>query len=355
MFTLQPIRLRRYLSFHRLVVPPQVRRVFFTSWEDALWDLLLFFQIPKRSICLVPDFFCMDVVKNMEDHGLQCIFYPVDSQLHTDTHVFSSLLKQHQPKVVVILHSAGITNQLFFEKNIWLRHLPKHTLLIEDCVHRLVDPQQINLLAPRHFVIDSLRKVAPLYGSNLYGDTSTLRNFKQSGWWLTLSYQLQVFWWWWLFQCCLHAGWNTLAQKFMEKGYDLIGDSKRAAPGPWFFSFLSQYLNLARIVEVKKQQVARYHTVLNECWSNPLVYQIMFDQLDVGKLRGYPIGINLENADQLLVQLQERQLAWKYELDDCPWSKRQKIVYLPLGPHLELQEIEKICESLISLLSCIDQ
>jgi len=353
MIKIHPTKVWDFLSFRRLIVPRNLRRLFYVSWEDALWDLLLCFQIPKKSICLVPEFFCMDVVKNMEEHGLQPIFYPVDSQLQTDTHVFSSLLKQHQPKVVVILHAAGITNRLF-SNNTWLRHLPKNTLLIEDCVHRLVDPQQITLLTPNHVVMDSLRKVAPLYGSNLYGNSITLGNLKQTTWWKTVPYQLQVFWWWWLFQCCFHAGWNTLAQKVMQKGYDLIGDSQRAATGPWFFNLLSQHLNIARIEEVKKQQVAHYHTILNECWNNPLVYPIKFDQSDEGKLRGFPISIYLENADRLLVQLQQRQLAWKYELDDCPWSKRQKIIYLPLGPHIQIYEVDTICQLFITALKKVN-
>lgn len=354
MTRLHPNKLWDYLSFRRLIVPRNLRRLFYVSWEDALWDLLRFFQIPNKSICLVPDFFCMDVVKNMEDHGLRCIFYPVDSQLQTESKLFIKYLIKYQPNVVIIFHAVGLTNQLFSHSKPWLKYLPTNTVLIEDCVHRLVDPQQIKLLTPNHFIIDSLRKVSPIYGSNLYGDATTLSDFKQSLLWLTMSYQLQVFWWWWLFQCCLHAGWNTLAQKFMQKGYDLIGDSKRAAPGPWFFIFLSQYLNLAKIEEVKKQQVAHYHTILSECWNNPLVYPIKFDQSDAGKLRGFPIGISLENANRLIVQLQQRQLAWKYELDDCPWSKRQKIIYLPLGPHLRLKEIDTICQLFITALKNVN-
>ncbi|HNS65574.1 MAG TPA: hypothetical protein PKJ26_03700, partial [Candidatus Woesebacteria bacterium] len=143
MFTLQPIKLWRYLSLHRLVIPPTLRRYFYVSWEDALWDLLRNFQVPRNSVCLVPEFFCMDVVKNMEEHGLQCIFYPVDLQLQTSSTIFSDRLRTHKPKVVVILHVAGITNQLLSQSNIWLKYLPTDALLIEDCVHRLVDPQQI--------------------------------------------------------------------------------------------------------------------------------------------------------------------------------------------------------------------
>jgi hypothetical protein len=350
MIKIHPTKVWDFLSFRRLIVSRNLRRLFYVSWEDALWDLLLCFQIPKKSICLVPEFFCMDVVKNMEEHGLQPIFYPVDSQLQTDTHVFSSVLKQHQPKVVVILHAAGITNRLF-SNNTWLRHLPKNTLLIEDCVHRLIDPQQINLLSPRHFVIDSLRKVAPLYGSNLYGDATTLRNFKQSTWWLTLPYQLQVFWWWLLFQISLHLGWNSPAHRLMKKGYDLIGDSNRAAPGPWVFNFLSQYLDIVKVEKVKTHQVACYQELLKSCRTYSNLYQIHFDQADAGKLRGFPIGIVNKNPEQFLQKLQESQLAWKYELDDCPWSKRQKIIYLPLGPHLTTHNIETICERLFLVLS----
>ena len=365
MYALQPTKIWRYLAFKQLVVPSSFRRFFYTSWEDAMWDLLQFFNGSDNSICLVPEFFCMDVVNNMETHGLSCIFYPVDTQLQTDPIIFASYLIKYQPKVVIVLHTVGITNQLFAHNKSWLKYLPANALLIEDSVHRLVDPQLICLLTPRHFVIDSLRKVAPLYGSNLFGDASTLRNFKQSAWWLTLSYQLKVFWWWWLFQLHLHIAvlpmlkrhnrwWNTQAQKYLQKGYDLIGDSERAAPGPWLFKILASYLSVTTIEKIKIQQVARYLSLLKSCWTNSNLYYIHFDQADAGKLRGFPIGISSTNADQLLLQLQKNQLAWKYELDDCPWSKRQKIIYLPLGPHIELNEVDTICQLFITALKNVN-
>jgi len=304
----------------------------------------------------------MDVVKNMEQHGLHCVFYPLDSQLQIKPAVFAQYLQNHRPSVVVILHTNGITNKLLSQNRAWRKDLPKNALLIEDSVHRLVDPNKIRLLHHNHFVIDSLRKVAPLYGSNLYGDATTLQHFKQSAWWLTIQYQVQIFWWWWLFQLCLHVStfpispnWkrrcNLQAQLFMQKGYDLIGDSQQGATGPWLFNFISQFLNINTIEEVKKQQVERYQLLLTKHWSAGVIYKPHFDQTDAGKLRGFPVGITLTCADQMLPMLQKHQLAWKYELDDCPWSKRQKIIYLPLGPHIHLTDIDSICTNVISILN----
>lgn len=343
-------------------MPTNLRRLFYVSWEDALWDLLANFKIENTSVCLVPDFFCMDVVKNMEQHGLRCVFYPLDSQLQIKPAVFAQYLRNHRTSVVVILHVNGITSSLFSQNPTWLKDLPKNALLIEDSVHRLVDPNKIRLLHPNHFFIDSLRKVAPLYGSNLYGDATTLQNFRQSAWWLTLPYQIQIFWWWWLFQFFLQvsafpisSNWkcwcNLQAQHFMQKGYDLIGDSQRGATGPWFFNFISQFLTINAIEKVKKTQVDRYQLLLTNHWSTSVIYKLHFDQTDAGKLRGFPVGITLTCADQILPMLQKHQLAWKYELDDCPWSKRQKIIYLPLGPHIHLTDIDIICAKLISILN----
>ncbi len=44
--------------------------------------------------------------------------------------------------------------------------------IIEDCVHRITDPNKIKLLTPHHIRIDSLRKVTPVQGSNLYGNSN---------------------------------------------------------------------------------------------------------------------------------------------------------------------------------------
>lgn len=362
MFTLQPIKLWRYLSPNKLVVPPNLRRLFYASWEDALWDLLQFFCIPKKSICVVPEFFCPDVVKHMEQHGLRCVFYPVDEQLQTNAKQFAQLLKHHQPRVVVILHAVGITNQLFSQSAVWLKHLPNECLLIEDCVHRLVDPQQLKLLTNRHIVIDSLRKVAPLYGSNLYGDATTLSLFNQTSFWLTLPYQLKIFWWWWLFQVCLHLvaipwskswseWWSKQAFEAMMKGYDLIGSSKQSAQGLWLFKILAEYISVNKIEQIKVNQVMLYSHLLSQCWQYADIYQINYSPTDTGLLRGYPIGIKLGKPKKLFRLLQQSELNWQILLEDSPWSKRQKIIYLPLGPHLNNADINNICQLFITTLN----
>lgn len=362
MFTLQPIKLWRYLSPNKLVAPPNLHRLFYVSWEDALWDLSRFFCLPQKSVCLVPEFFCPDVVKHMEQHGLRCVFYPVDEQLQTNPVTFKQHITRYRPSVVVILHAVGITNQLFAQSLSWLKHLPKECLLIEDCVHRLVDPQQVKLLTARHFVIDSLRKVAPLYGSNLYGDATTLRSFNQASIWPTLPYHLKVFWWWWLFQVYLHLvampwsrlwseWWSKQALSAMLRGYDLIGTSQRSAKGMWLFKILAEYLSLKKIEEIKIKQVTLYSQLLKQFWQFSDIYQISFSPTDAGLLRGYPIGIKLSGSKKLFKLLQQSELNWQILLEDSLWSQRQKIIYLPLGPHLNTTDINHICQLFITALN----
>jgi len=174
---------------------------FFLSWEDALWQLIRNHHLPKQALVLIPEFFCFDVVQNMRAHGLGCLTYQVDKYLQPDLADFQTKLKQHQPAIVIIFHAVGISNLLLQNTN-WLKLLPKASLLIEDCVHRLVDPAHIKFLTKNHYIIDSLRKVAPIQGSRVFAghhiSTPTrIDNF------VTLGYRSQVLLWWLLMQLAL--------------------------------------------------------------------------------------------------------------------------------------------------------
>ncbi len=355
MTPIQPVGWWHYLRWQATTVPENLQHFSYLSWEDALWDLLEYFSYPKPSTILVPEFFCADVVENMETHGLQHKTYPLDKNLQADPKVFKKLLQEYQPQVVVILHAVGITNQLFAQKDVWLSALPKDTLLIEDSVHRVVNPAEISLISPRHIVLDSLRKVAPIPGTNLFGG-EVLKELKPTDSWKTIPYQSAVLAWWMIFQCCLMLAllpnnrwkkiWNALAEKSMLRGYDWIGDNFSAASGNTVFQWLSLRLDHEKISRTKKTQVELYETLLNPLWKSPALFKLTFPESDFGNLRGYPVGLELQNAQQILTKMRSKSLLVRFELNDFGWTQKQKIVYLPLGPHVSESQIIQICEIL---------
>lgn len=352
MYPIQPTGWRSYFTVSRTTKPRWLTHFFYLSWEDALWDLIKHFRLTTSSVALVPEFFCMDVIQNMKTHGVDCVFYPVGPNLQTNPHLFAERLKAVQPDIVVILHPAGITNTLFDATDTWLPSLPENCLLIEDCVHRVVHPNEIKLISPRHVVIDSLRKVVPLQGSQLFG-SEELQKMQQTAGYRTIGYQLTVIYWWLLMQVCLQAStlpqarqlqvwWNRQAERCMQVGYTIIGDSYAAGKGWLLFEWLARHINHTKIRLCKKRQVKLYEKLLKPVWESTGVYTIPFKESDQKLLRGLPIGVRLQYADQLLNAWRNAGLLLRYELDDCIWSQKQKVLYLPLGPHVSDAAIESV-------------
>jgi hypothetical protein len=351
---IQPPLISAFFSWQRTKLPKNIQQSFFLSFEDALWQLIRQKQIPKGSIVLIPDFFCFDVVGNIKDHGLECQTYQVDKQLKVDQKDFVTKLKKYQPSAVIIFHPVGISNELLKNPD-WLELLPSTSLLIEDCVHRLIDPNKIKLLDQRHYMIDSLRKVAPLQGSRVFSQEK-IKTIGLDDWLLTLIYRSRVLFWWLLMQLALiwtyyskNAKGDQLATIAMEKGYDIIGDQQRPSPNFYLFNYLSHHLNYQSIEKFKLEQADLYSARLNSILakSNSL-FQIPFTLTDRAQLRGFPLGIELEAVEKFLDFCRQKQLHLRLELNDSPWSLKQKIVYLPMGPHVSHKEIEEICDLLES-------
>jgi hypothetical protein len=361
MFPIQPVGWSNYLTFSSTISNQSFTHYFYLSWEDALWDLLKYFSYPKGSVVLIPDFYCADVVKNMKEHGLKCVTYPVDRNFQTSVKFFKQAINKTQPQIVIIFHSVGITNKLINQFNDWQAVLPKDCLLLEDSVHRLVEPNKLKLLADRHVVIDSLRKVIPIQGSNLYG-TEVIKNLEQTKIFSTFFYRFMVVFWWFIFQACLNLSkifpvkswqiyWSLLAEKVMLIGYEIIGDSQFSGHGLSFFKFLSRHIDFEKIAKAKIKQVNKYETLLVSIWQSPKVFKIEVDQNDYGNLRAFPVGLNLDTAPEILKKLRAKGLLVRFELDNFGWTKKQKVIYLPLGPHLNDKDIEVVAEILIQVVN----
>lgn len=370
MTPIQPTQLWSYLWFKTTKIPSSLDHFFYVSWEDALWDLLQQMEVPADSTALVPSFFCPDVVTNMAAHGVTSIYYPVDANFQTDPVVFKRWLEKYQPKVVVILHAVGITNKLWQECDIWLPALPKDCLLVEDSVHRVVNPQGIKLLTPNHVVIDSLRKVIPLPGSNLYTVVNRFRSrqHQHDAW-----YRTMVLWWWVIFQSCLgvsqlvpnrgwQRSWNLRAEQAMLIGYDLIGDSQQSNLGWKWAQVLAAHINFEKIKRTKQAQVAVYYSLLAEKHFDSFSVPVI-PKSDWELLRGFPLILPVKKmgpskaakiirtAEETLQILRAHGLMIRFELTDCPWSKDQKVVYLPIGPHLSLRKVTAIAHTIVGLIA----
>jgi hypothetical protein len=345
MLSPQPVQLAKYVGSKRNIISDYLKRLFYLSYEDALWDLLIKKKIRKGSSFLIPDFFCTDVEKNIKNHGYKTFYYHINSDLSADTWDFEEKIKKYKPEIIIIFHPVGITSNLITNRE-WIKSLPDETIIIEDCVHRLIDPQKIEIYKKNHFLINSLRKGVPLQGSSIYGRKDDL-NFNPPPLYQSFFYSLKVHNLWFLMNFCWSTGLFKIAEKLMKDGYDLIGDSILPARGYRAFKILEEYLDYKKISIINERQANLYFKKLK----NITKIQVAIQKSDFGQLRGWPIVLDKETADEVLKYIRSKGLIIRFELSDSVWSKKQKIIYLPLGPYLKTSDQLKVCKIISEALN----
>lgn len=333
----QPIISSKYFQFKRNKLPNGIKSLFYLSWEDALWDLLAKKKVKKRSCVLVPDYYCDDVEENIRQHGYKVGYYKVNEDLYVDKKSFQSEISHLKPSVIVIFHPVGIKSNLF--SNIkWLKDVTGDTILIEDSVHRVIDPKEIKIIRKNHFVIDSLRKVVPIQGSRIFGKLEDL-DFNLPSIFQSVIYASGVNFLWLLMLLLWTSKLNKLAEKVMLLGYDLIGNSKLPARGSILGQFLSNRLNLSAIENCKKKQVDYYEKRFRKITKSGLKIQ----EKDKKFLRGYPLILENSIANKILLALRKKGLLVRFELNNSNWSKMRKIIYLPLGVQMSIKQQKEVC------------
>jgi hypothetical protein len=301
------------------------------SFEDALWDILKKKRMKKGSVILLPEYWCGDVQNNITSHGYKYVHYHVTDDFKVNVREIISKIRKINPAVVLVFHPFGITTSLMNDTT-WVKYLPENTILIEDCVHRLVDPKDIKIVTKNHLIMDSLRKVIPLQGSNVYGNKEFL-DFKPDIINASFFYSLGVVVLWALMQFFLNIGLIKLGERIMKIGYDLIGDSIEGAGGWYIFDYFQKYIDYEKVKKIKTMQVLVYEKELKK-------YQRrLYSPSDRGQLKSYPMTLSSERGERILKYLRSHGLMTKFELDDSAWSAKQKVIGLPLGVHLKKKDI----------------
>jgi hypothetical protein len=347
----QPPLLHRYFSRHKYepIQETHVHRSFYLSWEDALWHLLTVYRIKKGAVILVPEYYCGNVMDHMAEHGLVVRTYPVDRHLTTQTRSLESLLRSVKPDILIIFHPVGIPNRLMDTAGTWVPLLPPHALLIEDCVHSVIKPSSLLFLRDRHFFMDSLRKVVPVQGSFIYAKT-VLPKIGLFHAVATLPYRMGVAWHWAVMQLHLIMAYyskhpskrmahNHRAELAMLTGYRLIGSKKYASPGLPIMHWLASHMAVEQIERNKSEQFVRYQTLVRPLLRSTSFWLPQIENKDHAKLRGFPLVIAMDQAAVFLRHMRASGIFLRFELDDSPWSTRQKIVYLPMGIHVRNRDI----------------
>ncbi|MBI5614208.1 hypothetical protein HY947_04755 [Candidatus Gottesmanbacteria bacterium] len=334
-----------FLGKKKHIIPPSIRQTYYHSFEDGLWDILSHRNIPKHATIFIPSFYCMDVVKNIKEHGYTPYFYPLDNNFQIKEFFFITLLKRYRPQVVILFHAIGITSQLT-KKYHWKRYLSHKSIVIEDSVHRLINPETIVIHDKNHIILNSLRKVSPLGGSMVYEKISS-EDHTSSTRISFSSYMLKTSIVYFLFRVTLllsehlqSAKMTTIAhEKILALHDDIIGDSPTGHIGKGLTPRLYPWFNFSNIESLKTQQIVRYKSAIQSLFPSRYFFPIKLYLQDYGKLHAYPMGINIKPSTKLISYLHVNKIFVWEKYKDCPWSKNKGVIFLPLGFHIKTRDI----------------
>lgn len=319
----------------------------YLSFEDALWDFLRH-KITPGSTLLFPDFFCVDVWENCKNHGYMVETYPVNERFEPNIIFLEERISQYSPSVVFVFHPFGI------DQTPTLKHLASHFsgYIIEDCVHRILEPDKLIFLTDKHIVIDSIRKLTPLPGSYIYAIKGTLNYTPQIQTKDTLQDKQLALNFWNEFQTLLNTrDFNKamLAYELLNSGDNLIGDSSLSITLGTNLELSRNNLNLPLIQATRVEQVRLYEEYLVDILTDArFVLPRPYYELDIPYLAFYPIILTSDYAFLLKEYLLQNKIQTFVEFSDCPWAINKNVLCLPLGPHVQSDAIPLICQHIQS-------
>lgn len=295
----------------------------------------------------------MDVIENIRAHGYTPILYPLDRNFQVPKKTLERFLKKYTPHAVVLFHACGIKNTLCTDRP-YLRNISKKMVIIEDAVHMLLNPEDISVVSDTHIVMDSLRKTSPLPGSFLYGTTKMIDSIvpPYTHEYLYLCYSVFLFI---LFRLVFVTGILSRSDflvrfahtTLLKKHDDVIGDSLAGHAGIWYIPLIHTFMHFEKIQQIKRDQATRYARALHpSLGTKDNRYTVRIPEKDFGLLHVYPVGYTITPSvthDTINSIFEKNGIPIWTKYPDCPWSKKHAVVFLPLGFHVEYNEIDSVC------------
>jgi len=339
--------LHHVLGHTRHTLARGVSRIYYWSFEDALWDVLLSFSVPKHAVILIPNFYCMDVVNNMKSHGYRPVMYPLDKNFQVSPSVMDAYIKRFHPHIVLVFHVCGITSSVL-SSHILDTYMNHGGFVVEDAVHRLLTIERIKLIHTNHFIIDSLRKVSPLPGSFLYGKPQQITHLQHGQLHLS-TYAICTTLIFVLYSIGLHLASflssgklaHALKKHLLQRHDNIIGDEHRPHHGMFGIPFLHTCVQADNVKSKKLKQVTLYETLCKKFhipFLNTLAYE--------SEISMFPLVFPAHIMQRLSNNLHSHHIPVTYKFPDAPWSKTYGVLFLPLGQHVRVQEIECLCEKI---------
>lgn len=353
MISYYPPHLSPFLSLKSTRLSPNLSRLYYLSWEDALWDILPQLGIKPGDTILVPDFYCLDVINNIKLHGYRVSLYPLDNNFQISKTMFMEHYRKDKPSVVIFFHACGITNNLTKDEE-FIKKFASTSIVIEDQVHHAVDPSNVRVLHNNHLVMSSLRKNMPLPGSFVYL-THHSRSHLLPPRAKSPIYVMRVTYYYLLYRLELGLGVALHLPQLVKHAHhttlsihdDLVGDSIRGNVGLPLVQTVHGHISFSKIRATKKRQVQYYLKNLLPLTRSKLNLTIpSISNDDLGELHAFPLIANLNLANKIEESLMPLNVWTKFP--GCPWSKKKQVFFLPLGFHITIKDQTKIIDTIIA-------
>ena len=325
-------------SIKRLRTIPK-RDGFFLSFEDALRYLFEACSLRAGMKIFFPAFFCMEVAKNLGDFGLDWVPYDLDLDLQVDLRKFSEKLRSEKPDVVIIYHPLGRTSELRDNLD-WLSALEPNCLLVEDTADFVTEG--LGFIWKSHAIINSLRKVFPIQGSELKYSLPIEKkvNLAQS----FSAYRVKAL--------GLFALWRLLlglsgldpriwiwAEKIFEAHNSLIGTSKMAARGFFLDALLSAHLQVRA-----EKRLELYQCYLREFSNLQLSEAVPIPlAVDPARLRYFTLRVKTTLARRIEFRLRATKFkAGELHFPDSPRCGEWSYLIFPISENISAAEITSL-------------
>jgi hypothetical protein len=321
---------------------------FYLSFEDALWDFLSH-KVKPGGTLLFGEFFCVDVWDNCRAHGYKVETYTVEEDLQTKPDNLYAAIELYNPDAIFVFHPLGIHNQLLTQE-LFQRY---QGIVIEDSVHRIVEPTKIQLLSDRHIIIDSTRKLTPLPGSQIWAQQGILDYQQQSSNATTELDTNKAINFWSEFQSLLTSEdfeEVKYAYQLLNSGDNLIGDSITPVRLSDRFLTKRQYLDLRHIKKSKQDQYQLYTKLLSTILGDSrFVISINYSYSNGETFQGdslafFPIIMRSDYAFLLKEYLLAHNIQTFVEFSDSPWAINKNVICLPIGPHVSTEQVRIVCK-----------
>jgi hypothetical protein len=303
----------------------------------------------------------MEVAGALEKRGHRVAYYRVSGELEVDEDSLLDQLRAVNPELVVLFHVLGM-----YPRNPELpreiRRRSGRAMIIEDCAHALIDPDEIQLLDDRHYCIDSLRKVSALQGARLFAFSREALPAPGRSMSVGRAICGVIFLLWhivlWLTshldRIAFVPGIKSLrsflwrvSERLFEAHNARIGTATESLAGFPHDLAISRCLALERIRDVKAMQADQYQSfLLTRAPDSPVFLRLEFRAEDLGRLKFFPVKISKARLTEMLDFFCARSIFVDTLYDDSPHCKECAYVMLPLGQHLRQAQIDEILATL---------